>query len=82
MVHVWSIYLVGCLVAIFYFPINIGFRFSSQLTNSYFSEGWPWPTNQMVNVWFMNEDEVIVWSGSPYSDLLMIFRAKIFPEIH
>ena len=25
----------------FYFPINIGFRLSSQLTNSYFSEGWP-----------------------------------------
>ena len=29
----------------FYFPRNIGFRLSSQLTNSYFSEGWPWPTN-------------------------------------
>ena len=25
----------------FYFPINIGFMSSSQLTNSYFSEGWP-----------------------------------------
>ena len=25
----------------FYFPINIGLRLSSQLTNSYFSEGWP-----------------------------------------
>ena len=25
----------------FYFPINIGFLSSSQLTNSYFSEGWP-----------------------------------------
>ena len=29
-----------------YFPINIGLRLSSQLTKSYFSEGWPWPTNQ------------------------------------
>ena len=27
--------------SIFYFPINIGFVSSSQLTNSYFSEGWP-----------------------------------------
>ena len=26
---------------IFYVPINIGFMSSSQLTNSYFSEGWP-----------------------------------------
>ena len=25
----------------FYFPINIGLRLSSQLTKSYFSEGWP-----------------------------------------
>ena len=30
----------------FYFPINIGFMSSFQLTNSYVSEGWPWPTNQ------------------------------------
>ena len=29
----------------FYFPIQLGIS-SSQLTNSYFSEGWPWPTNQ------------------------------------
>ena len=33
--------LVGGLEHEFYFPINIGFRLSSQLTNSYFSEGWP-----------------------------------------
>ena len=32
----------------FYFPINIGLRSSSQLTNSYFSEGWPWPTNHLM----------------------------------
>ena len=32
--------LVGGLVAIFYFPTNIGLHSSSQLTNSYFSEGW------------------------------------------
>ena len=30
----------------FYFPINIGFRLSSQMTNSYFSEGWLKTTNQ------------------------------------
>ena len=29
------------------FPINIGVMSSSQLTNSYFSEGWPWPTKQL-----------------------------------
>ena len=35
-------HLVGGLVAIWIiFPINIGLRLSSQLTNSYFSEGWP-----------------------------------------
>ena len=38
--------LVGALVAIFFiFPLILGCE-SSQLTNSYFSEGWPWPTNQ------------------------------------
>ena len=31
----------------FHFPRNIGFRSSSQLTNSYFSEGWPKTTNQL-----------------------------------
>ena len=36
--------LVGGLVAIFYVPINIGFLSSSQLTKSYFSEGWRGPT--------------------------------------
>ena len=30
----------------FYFPRNVGLLSSSQLTKSYFSEGWPWPTNQ------------------------------------
>ena len=39
--------LVGGLVAIFFFPRNIGLLSSSQLTKSYFSEGWPWPTNQV-----------------------------------
>ena len=33
----------------FYFPRNIGLMSSSQLTDSYFSEGWPWPTNQIRN---------------------------------
>ena len=32
-------FLVGGLEHQFYFPRNIGFRLSSQLTNSYFSEG-------------------------------------------
>ena len=32
----------------FYFPIWLGFLSSSQLTKSYFSEGWPWPTNQKI----------------------------------
>ena len=31
---------------IFYFPIY--WEQSSHLTNSYFSEGWPWPTNQRL----------------------------------
>ena len=35
------------MVAIFYFPINIGLRLSSQLTNSYFSEGWLKTANQI-----------------------------------
>ena len=30
----------------FYFPIHIGLLSSSQLTHSYFSEGWPTTTNQ------------------------------------
>ena len=46
MVGLWNfptyhyISLVGGLVAILYFPIQLGMS-SSQLTNSYFSEGWP-----------------------------------------
>ena len=39
------------LVAIFdIFPEILGISNHPQLTNSYFSEGWPWPTNQ-VSVW-------------------------------
>ena len=42
----FSGFLVGGLVAIkFYFPIHIGLRLSSQLTNSYFSEGFKPPTS-------------------------------------
>ena len=33
-------WLVVWLPSILHFPINIGLRLSSQLTNSYFSEGW------------------------------------------
>ena len=40
----WLLMLVGGLVAIFYFPINIGNVIIP--IDSYFSEGWPWPTNQ------------------------------------
>ena len=36
--HIWLV-VTGCHE--FYFPINIGLRLSSQLTKSYFSEGWP-----------------------------------------
>ena len=32
-----------------FFPINIGLRLSSQLTKSYFSEGWRKTTNQSYN---------------------------------
>ena len=39
--------LVGGLEHQFYFPINIGLLSSSQLTKSYFSEGWP--NHQPVN---------------------------------
>ena len=31
-----------------HFPINIGFLSSSQLTKSYFSEGWPKTSNQVL----------------------------------
>ena len=41
-----KVILVGGLVAMFYFPINLGCLSSSQLTNSYFSEGWLKTTNQ------------------------------------
>ena len=33
---------------IFYFPINLGFLSSSQVTNSYFSEGWLKTTHQII----------------------------------
>ena len=42
--HVWLV-VTGCHK--FYFPNNIGLMSSSQLTNSYFSEGWLKTTNQM-----------------------------------
>ena len=43
-----SIFQVDGLVAInFIFPLILGIS-SSQLTNSYFSEGWPWPTHQLM----------------------------------
>ena len=41
----WSEVLVGGLEHQFYVPIQLGMS-SSQLTNSYFSEGWPKTTNQ------------------------------------
>ena len=39
--------LVGGLVAILYFPINIGLMSSSQLTHSYFSEGFKQPPTRI-----------------------------------
>ena len=45
-----NIYLVGGLEYFLNFPINIGLHSSSQLTNSYFSEGWPKTTNQELSV--------------------------------
>ena len=42
--------LVGGLVAIFCFPINIGFLSSSQLTKSSSSEGWRKTTNQKPSI--------------------------------
>ena len=66
--QVWGVksksYLVGGLVAIFgIFPLLLGIS-SSQLTNSYFSEGWPWPTNQIQSLlhpsWVYSQ---LVWSG-------------------
>ena len=41
-------WLVVWLPWILHFPINIGLLSSSQLTNSYFSEGWPKTTNQCL----------------------------------
>ena len=55
----WHVgFLVGGLVAIFihfwHFPIYIGNHLSSQLTKSYFSEGWPWPTNhEVIHGWIV-----------------------------
>ena len=42
--------LVGGLEHQFYFPRNIGFRLSSQLTNSYFSEGVKPPTRSLFHL--------------------------------
>ena len=43
---VWN--LVGGLVAMFYFPIYWEFHHPNWRTHI-FSEGWPWPTNQIAN---------------------------------
>ena len=58
-------YLVGGLEHLDYFPINIGLHSSSQLTNSYFSEGWP---NHQPVIVAINRSEIgIVWSPtSPF----------------
>ena len=41
-----------------YFPRNIGLLSSSQLTNLYFSEGWP--NHQPDNDWY-NDSQVALW---------------------
>ena len=61
--------LVGGLVAMnFLFShINIGLHSSSQLTKSYFSEGWPWPTKQMWSETALSSREdpkLLDWSWS------------------
>ena len=43
---------------IWHFPINIGFRLSSQLTNSYFSEGFKPPTSKSPDIYMSNS----LWS--------------------
>ena len=59
----FSPWLVGgeWLPSIFNFPINIGFRLSSQLTNSYFSEGFKPPTRWKTWDWcgYLPQNEVI-----------------------
>ena len=55
----WYWKLVGGLVAMFYFPRNIGNFKSSQLTNSYFSEGWP--NHQPVLVWALEFCATHTW---------------------
>ena len=52
--------LVGGLVAMFYFPINIGFLIIP-IDGPYFSEGWPWPTKQFVSVILAVIDSPITW---------------------
>ena len=55
------------LVAMFsYFPRNIGFRLSSQLTKSYFSEGWP---NQQPD----DIDDFKIWFAAPPIGALSFF---------
>ena len=55
-VKLWLV-VTGCHE--FYFPINIGFMSSSQLTKSYFSEGWPAPTNQN----WLKPNRQMTWRG-------------------
>ena len=51
-------WLVVWLPWIWHFPRNIGFMSSSQLTNSYFSEGWP--NHQPGNDW---RENVALWNA-------------------
>ena len=54
------------LPSIWYFPMNIGLLSSSQLTNSYFSEGVAL-AHQPGNVWTLNNQRVLFWHGSTWS---------------
>ena len=73
-------YLIGGLVAIFYFPINIGFMSSSQLTNSnLFQDGVVKPNHQpekkKVEGYYINYGK-ITKSGGLYTTWHAMFGDK------
>ena len=84
-----STYLVGGLVAIFYFPINIGFMSSSQLTHIFqrggytgpptryilhrFCDGWPYSVDAS---WPWHLRHVRVGSGTPHSPITQVVTCR------
>ena len=70
----WKPWLVGGLVAIFYFPIYWECHTIPTDEVVYFSEGWPWPTNQM-NIPMWNHPFDTSWyTISPW--IIIIFSAR------